>query len=157
VKDRHTVCLRKSGLADSQTHKTAVSEKHPLLWLRAQILLPGRKIPDETLPLIAQIKAEKEMLGYISLVDTSRQNTAVVTDINTKYSTLRVQLYCLGNGVTTTVKLKKQQYQSMPLTVGDVVNFRTEVKAGWTRDSAGQWQIDKTKSDVWLKSYTIEQ
>ena len=113
-------------------------------------------IPNEDIPLQTKLQTEQEMCGFISYVDPSRQNTAVVTEINTKYSTFKVQLYCIGTGVTTAVKLKKQQYQSMPLTVGDVINFRTEVKAGWTKDSAGRWQIDKTKTDVWLKSYTIE-
>jgi hypothetical protein len=55
------------------------------------------RIPNEDLPLMAQISAQKEYLGYIDMTDTSRPNTAVVMDIWSKIAifiryTMRVSL-----------------------------------------------------------------
>ena len=113
-------------------------------------------IPNQDLPILAQIEAQNEFLGYIDLTDPSRPNTAVVMDVNTKYSTFKVQLYCLGSGQTITAKLQKKMYQNMPLAVGMVVTYRTESKPGWKRLDNGEWEKDFSKTDLWLSYYDVE-
>lgn len=111
-------------------------------------------IPDKEIPLQTRLQAELEYLGYISYCDPSRPNTAVVMDINCKF-TPKLTLYRLDTGTTMVCKLKKRSYESMPLTVGAVINFNTETKHGWRKDENDQWKADFSKQDIWLTSYTI--
>jgi DNA polymerase-3 subunit alpha len=138
----------------SETEKQYRFDEKGMMYLLSELC---EMIPNQELPLISQIRAQTDFLGYISFTDPSRPNTAIVTDINTKYSTFKVQLYCIGNGKTINVKLQKKRYESTPLKVGYVINFKTETKAGWSKDSQGQWVQDYSKQDIWLSSYTIEQ
>lgn len=113
------------------------------------------QIPDKDIPLSTRLQAELEYLGYIGYSDPSRINTAVVMDVNTKYSTFKVQLYRLDTGTTLVCKLKKKSFENTPLPVGSVINFRTETKHGWKKDENDQWQADYSKQDIWLTGYVI--
>lgn len=115
-----------------------------------------KRIPDESIPLQTKLQTEQEMLGYISYTDPSRPNTAVVMDINTKYSTFKAQLYRVATGDTITVKIKKASYEQLPLAVGMIINYRTQTKPGWYKDENEQWKHDYSKQELWLTSYTIE-
>ena len=139
--------------AVSSTEKQYRFESEGMLNLLSELC---DRIPDETLPILAQIEAQKEYLGYIDLTDPSRPNAAVVMDVNTKYSTFKVQLYCLGNGQTITTKLKKTMYQNIPLAVGTVITYRTESKPGWKKLDNGDWEKDPSKTDIWLSYYDVE-
>lgn len=114
------------------------------------------QVEDFELPLEYRLKTQQEVCGYISYTDTSRPNTAVVMDLNTKYSTFKAQLYRVSTGDTITVKLKKKSYEQMPIAVGQVINYRTETKPGWRMDENQKWQVDYSKQDIWLTSYTIK-
>ena len=113
-----------------------------------------KQIPDVDIPLQTRLQAELEFLGYISYCDPSRPNVAIVMDINTKY-TPKLTLYRLDTGTTMVTKLKKRSYESNPLPVGAVINFRTETKPGWKKVD-DKWEVDPTKTDIWLTSYTID-
>ena len=113
------------------------------------------KIPDTDIPLQTRLKSELEFLGYVSYCDPSRPNTAVVMDVNCKY-TPKITLYRLDTGATITVKLKKKSYESNPLPIGAIINFQLETKHGWRKDENDQWQPDHSKQDTWLKSYIID-
>lgn len=113
-------------------------------------------IPNQDIPLQTKLQTEHEMLGYISYTDPSRPNTAVIMDLNTKYNTFRAQLYRLYDSQTITVKVKKKTYEQMPIAAGMIINYGTETKPGWRKDENDQWQIDYSKTDTWLTTYTIE-
>lgn len=114
------------------------------------------QVEDFELPLEYRLKTQQEICGYISYIDPSRPNSAVVMSINTKYSTFKAQLYRLSDGQTITVKLKRKTYEQMPIAVGQVINYRVESKPGWTKLDNGEWKQDFSKTDLWLTSYTIE-
>lgn len=114
------------------------------------------QVEDFELPLEYQLKKQQEVCGYISYTNPSRPNTAVIMDLNTKYSTFKAQLYRVSIGDTVTVKLKRKTYEQMPIAVGMVINYRTETKPGWRMDENQKWQPDYSKQDIWLTSYTIE-
>lgn len=113
------------------------------------------RIPDKDIPLQTRLQAEREYLGYISYTDPSRQNTAVVTDVNCKY-TPRITLYRLDTGSTMVAKLKKKSYEAMPIPVGSIIKFYTDMKPAWKKDENGDWKQDFSRNDTWLTSYTIE-
>lgn len=113
------------------------------------------RIPDKDIPLQSRLQAEREYLGYISYTDPFRPNTAVVMDVNCKY-TPKLTLYRLDTGTTMIVKLKKRSYESSPLPVGAIIKFYTETKPAWKKDENGEWKQDFSRNDTWLISYTIE-
>ena len=111
-------------------------------------------IPNTETSINQLIKYQHELYGYISYADPSRPNTAVCMDLNTKYSTFKVQLYRLDTGTTMVCKLKKKTFENAPLTTGAVINFRTETRPGWKKVD-DKWEVDPTKTDIWLTSYTV--
>jgi hypothetical protein len=113
------------------------------------------QVPDKDIPLQTRLKAELEYLGYISYSDPSRPNTAVVMNVDCKY-TPKLTLYRLDTGSTMVAKLKKKSYENNPLPQGSIIKFYTETKPGWKKDENGQWQQDFSRSDVWLTNYSID-
>ena len=111
-------------------------------------------VPDEQLPILAQIEAQKNFLGYIDLVDPSKPTKAVILDINTKY-TPKLSLYRLYDGQTISVKLKKKDYESNPVVIGMVIDYRVTKKPAWKKEGE-DWVQDYSREDLWLTSYTIE-
>ena len=111
-------------------------------------------VPDEQLPILAQIEAQNTFLGYIDLIDPTKPTKAVILDINTKY-TPKLSLYRLYDGQTISVKLKKKDYESNPVSSGMIIDYRTTKKPAWKKDG-DNWVQDYSREDVWLASYTIE-
>ena len=112
-------------------------------------------VPDQQLPILAQIDAQKTYLGYIDLVDPTKPTKAVILDINTKY-TPKLSLYRLYDGQTINVKLKKKDYERNPVAAGMIIDYRTKTEHAWRMDENQKWQPDYSKEDIWLTSYTIE-
>lgn len=139
--------------ATSQTEKQYRFEPDGMLSMLSELC---NRIPDENLPILAQIEAQKEYLGYIDLVDPTKPTTAIILDVNCKY-TPKVTLYRLGDGKTVTVKLKKKSYESNPIASGMIIDYRTEKKPAWKKDENDKWIQDYSREDIWLSSYTIEQ
>jgi hypothetical protein len=76
-------------------------------------------------------------------------------DVNCKY-TPKITLYKFYDGSTITVKYKKKSYEQNPLAVGNIVNFSIETKPGWKKDENDQWQVDHSKTDIWMTRCVIE-
>lgn len=112
-------------------------------------------VPDEQLPILAQIEAQNTFLGYIDLVDPTKPTKAVILDINTKY-TPKLSLYRLYDGQTISVKLKKKDYESNPVASGMIIDYRITKKPAWKKDEKGEWVQDYSREDLWISSYTIE-
>ena len=137
---------------DSETEKQYRFTTEGMDTLLAEL---SENIPDKDIPLQSRLQAEQEYLGYISYTDPSRQNTAVVMDVNCKY-TPKITLYRLNTGDTIVAKLKKKSYENNPLPSGAIIKFYTETKHGWRKDENDQWQADFSKQDIWITSYNIE-
>jgi DNA polymerase III alpha subunit len=113
------------------------------------------QVTDKDIPLQTRLQAELEYLGYISYADPSRTNTAVVMNVDCKY-TPKLTLYRLDTGTTMVCKLKKKSYESNPLPAGAIIKFYTEVKPGWKKDENGEWQQDFSRNDIWIINYSID-
>ena len=113
------------------------------------------RIPDESIPLQTKLKTEQEMLGYISHTDPSRPNSAVVMNLDCKYSP-KANLYLLATGQTISAKIAKKIYQNSPFCVGDILNYRSEQRPKWKKVN-DEWVQDASAGyDTWLTSYTID-
>ena len=113
------------------------------------------RIPDESIPLQTKLKTEQEMLGYISHTDPSRPNSAVVMNLDCKYSP-KASLYLLATGQTISAKIAKKTYQNSPFCVGDILNYRSEQRPKWKKVN-DEWVQDASAGyDTWLISYLVE-
>lgn len=113
------------------------------------------QIPDKDIPLQTRLQAELEYLGYVSYSDPTRPNTAVVMDVNCKY-TPKLTLYRLDTGSTMVAKLKKKSYENNPLPQGSIIKFYTETKPAWKKDENDNWIQDFSRTDVWITNYSID-
>lgn len=137
--------------AKSETEKQYRFEPEGMAAMLAELC---SLVPDQELPILAQIEAQKEYLGYIDLVDPTKPTKAVILDINTKY-TPKLSLYRLYDGQTISVKLKKKDYENNPVSSGMIIDYRTMKKPAWKKDGEN-WVQDYSREDLWLTSYTIE-
>lgn len=137
--------------AKSSTEKQYRFEEEGMMAMLSELC---SLVPDEQLPILAQIDAQKNFLGYIDLVDPTKPTKAVILDINTKY-TPKLSLYRLYDGQTTSVKLKKKDYENNPVASGMIIDYRTTKKPAWKKDGES-WVQDYSREDIWLTSYTIE-
>ena len=113
------------------------------------------RIPDESIPLQTKLKTEQEMLGYISHTDPSRPNSAIVMNLDCKYSP-KANLYLLATGQTISAKIAKKTYQNSPFCVGDILNYRSEQRPKWKKVN-DEWVQDASAGyDTWLISYIVE-
>ena len=113
------------------------------------------RVPDKDIPLQTRLQAELEYLGYVSYSDPSKPNTAVVMNVDCKY-TPKLTLYRLDTGNTMTAKLKKKSYESNPLPTGAIIQFYTETRPAWKKDENGGWVQDFSRNDIWITNYNIE-
>lgn len=136
--------------AASQTEKQYRFEPDGMLNLLSELC---NRIPDEQLPILAQIEAQKEYLGYIDLVDPSKPTKAVILDVNCKY-TPKITLYRLYDGQTISVKLKKRSFECNPLASGMIIDYRIEKKNKWRKENDEWVQINEYED--WLSWYNVE-
>ena len=132
----------------SETEKQYRFEPEGMLALLSELC---DNIPDETLPVLEQINAQNEYLGYIDLIDNTKPTMAIILSINTKF-TPKLTLYRLGDGKTTTVKLKKKAYELNPLESGMIIDYRIEKKNKWQMQN-GEWVMSNEYEDhlSWFK------
>ena len=142
IVEKHTV---------SETEKQYRFEPDGILALLSELC---DLIPNEDLPILAQINTQKEFLGYIDLTDPTKPTKAVVLDVDTRY-TPRLSLYRLYDGQTVNVKLKKKDYENNPVASGMIIDYRTTKKPAWKKDENDNWVQDYSREDLWLTSYTI--
>lgn len=112
------------------------------------------QIPDADIPLQTKLQTELEMCGYISHTDPSKPTHAIIMDISTKY-TPKLTLYRLYDGQTIIVKLKKKDYESNPLAIGMIIDYRVTKQPAWKKEGEN-WIKDYSREELYLTSYTIE-
>ena len=134
----------------SQTEKQYRFETDNMLSLLSELC---DKIPNQDLPILAQINAQQEYLGYIDLIDPTKPTKAIILDVNCKY-TPKITLYRLGDGKTVSVKLKKRSFESNPLASGMIIDYRTEKKNKWRKENNEWVQINEYEN--WLSWYDVE-
>ena len=137
--------------AKSETEKQYRFEPEGIAAMLAELC---SLVPDQELPILAQIEAQKEYLGYIDLIDPTKPTKAVILDINTKY-TPKLSLYRLYDGQTISVKLKKKDYENNPVASGMIIDYRTVKKPAWKKDGEN-WVQDYSREDIWLTNYEVE-
>ena len=109
---------------------------------------------NEDIPIAERLQAELEYLGYISYTDTSRKDTGLVLNVDTKYSP-KISVYMLATGETVVYKLAKAAYQRNPFDKGQVIRFYAEERPK-SKLVDGAWVKDNTNMEPWITNYLIQ-
>lgn len=147
----------KTALPADILHKYAISETEKQYKFSPESMgLMLRELEtmahDEDIPISERLAAELEYLGYISYVDKSLENTALVLDVNTKYSP-KVTAYRLDIGETIVYKLSKMAYQKNPFDKGQVICFYSEERQKSRKTENGWEKLDE--KEPWITNYLI--
>jgi hypothetical protein len=112
--------------------------------------------PDEKLPILDQIVADQEILGYISMAYPQVDKKFVfITSLDTKFAP-RCEAYCLSTGKAASLKIQKRIYENNMFGAGEILkcnNFEKKrpvkfLDGKYVEDETGDWQW-------WISSYQI--
>ncbi len=96
-------------------HKTETKAKRLIALYEFELSLA-----DENFPLIQQMEMEQEILGYTQVVMPIDKKFVFVQDINTTYAP-RVEVYCLANAKTESMKIDRRTFGSKPIELHDIL------------------------------------
>lgn len=105
---------------------------------------------------LEQIRFEAEVYGApYSVIDTPETKLAyVVTDVQAKKGSPRLTLYSIRTGNTQVVKVRKDEFASMPLEVGDVMRPGSWKEKPQSRMVDGKWKPIPNTREWWFYDYT---
>lgn len=121
-----------------------------------------KNIPNEEFPLAELLKMQKEILGYINYTnDKLDKKICLVNTFDGKYSTKKVNLYCLNNGKTVDFKLYNKIYKHKPIEEGDIIYTLSmerkpkPILLGEDENGKKQWGKDMENFEWILNDYNI--
>lgn len=117
------------------------------------VSIAATKIQAPPRKLSAQIKAQTEHLGYITIADEKYSRMAAVLAIDTKYAP-KLKLYSLKNGTTLDCKVDKRTFSKEKLEVGDIVRIRgTKEKPKVRKNENGEFEPIPGTKELWITDY----
>ena len=115
--------------------------------------ITATKIQAPPRKLSAQIKAQTEHLGYITIADEKYSRMAAVLAVDTKYAP-KLKLYSLKNGTTLDCKVDKRTFSKEKLEVGDIVRIRgTKEKPKVRKNENGEFEPIPGTKELWITDY----
>lgn len=117
------------------------------------VSIAATKIQAPPRKLSAQIKAQTEHLGYITIADEKYSRMAAVLAVDTKYAP-KLKLYSLKNGTTLDCKVDKRTFSKEKLEVGDIVRIRgTKEKPKVRKNENGEFEPIPGTKELWVTDY----
>lgn len=115
--------------------------------------IAATKIQAPPRKLSAQIKAQTEHLGYITIADEKYSRMAAVLAVDTKYAP-KLKLYSLKNGTTLDCKVDKRTFSKEKLEVGDIVRIKgTKEKPKVRKNENGEFEPIPGTKELWITDY----
>jgi DNA polymerase III alpha subunit len=111
-------------------------------------------LPNESLPLQAQINADREILGYVQAIYDVSERYIYVMDTNFTYAP-RIDIYCLASGKTASVKVPQKVYDKTPFCIGDILYCTHFDKRNAVKFVDGEYEKQKNDFTYWLDKYDI--
>lgn len=117
------------------------------------VSIAATKIQAPPRKLSAQIKAQTEHLGYITIADEKYSRMAAVLAVDTKYAP-KLKLYSLKNGTTLDCKVDKRTFSKEKLEVGDIVRIKgTKEKPKVRKNENGEFEPIPGTKELWITDY----
>lgn len=147
--------LMKSGKRSDKRYQIVDSQK--------LIEYMSKSIPKEDFSIGEKIKRQYEALGFTDVTNECLDwRFAVVTGINDKYS-VKVDLYCVNNGKTTTFKVRKTKgrdvdikttWNQCPLQLYDMIHIDGHKKQKKMTNKDGKW-VPSGEYEWLLTEYSV--
>lgn len=100
--------------------------------------------------VLQELSYEVTYLGYTNKIINGCPYMAVLNVEKNKYGTPFVTLYSIATGATTTVKMRKAMYDSLPLYQGDIIECMFDVKPKRRKD------VDENDKEIWIETAELE-
>jgi DNA polymerase III alpha subunit len=111
-------------------------------------------LPDTQIPINEQMIIERELLGYVQVTLDVDKRYIFVMDVETKFSP-RIEIYCLANGKSESMKIQKKLFNNRSFNVGDILYLKTCKSKLQTKFENGKFvQVPDTK-EWWIEDYDI--
>ena len=116
----------------------------------------SKNIKNKKLPIIEQIMSDQEILGYINTIYSDiDKRYVIVQSLNVKYAP-RIQVYCLANGKTVSLKTYRKTYENNLFLGGDILFCRNFEKKNPVKFINGEYVDDLNgEMQYWLTDYDI--
>lgn len=112
-------------------------------------------LPNTKIPIIEQMEFENEILGYIQLTYNVDKRYVYIMDVNTKFAP-RVEVYCLANGKTESMKIQRKIFNNKPLCKNDVIFIKVCKPKPQNKFENGRYVPIPDTKEWWIEDYEIE-
>lgn len=118
------------------------------------------KLPNKDIPIKEKINYQLQYYGYVDIKDNKIPDIEwAVTNIDERNKYKFVELYNLNNGERVKAKIRNNNFEINPFTVGDILKITQFVKEGkWiiNRDT-GKWEKSTIDFDEFIVNYIIKE
>lgn len=118
------------------------------------------KLPNKDIPIKEKINYQLQYYGYVDIKDNKIPDIEwAVTNVDERNKYKFVELYNLNNGERVKAKIRNNNFEINPFTVGDILKITQFVKEGkWiiNRDT-GKWEKSTIDFDEFIVNYIIKE
>lgn len=118
------------------------------------------KLPNKDIPIKEKINYQLQYYGYVDIKDNKIPDIEwAVTNIDERNKYKFVELYNLNNGERVKAKIRNNNFEINPFTIGDILKITQFVKEGkWVinRDT-GKWEKSTIDFDEFIVNYIIKE
>jgi DNA polymerase III alpha subunit/intein/homing endonuclease len=113
------------------------------------------KSPNECLDILDQIYFEQESLGYIQATyEKLSKKLVFVNSLDLRFAP-RVEVYCLANGKTASLKVYKKTYENNPFNGGELLFCNDFEKKKPVKFMDGKYVETDGEAQWWLTRYSV--
>jgi DNA polymerase-3 subunit alpha len=113
------------------------------------------QLKNVSFPVLQQIQFEQDILGYISTTYPIDKRYVFVQSVDTRFAP-RVEVYCLANGKTNSLKIQKRTYDNNLFYGGEILYCKHFIEKNAVKFVDGKYIEDEKANKVWwLDSYSV--
>lgn len=113
-----------------------------------------KELPDEKMSIKEQLNYENKVLGRLESTFNLDFRNVYIQDLNLTYAP-RVEMYCINNGKSKTIKIKKKVFRNKQFKTGDILyckRFRTKPSVKLVN---GKWVEIEGETTTWCDDYEV--
>lgn len=134
-------------------YATATEKQYKIFDGKGFMLELCKDIPDREIPILTQLKAQTEFLGYLDYKNPEMAHMGCVLSINKKFSP-KLTIYKLDTGETEVVKMRSDDYGVSGIGENTVIKYLTTMR-NKSQKVDGKWVKLVDEYEPWIKNFKI--
>jgi len=134
-------------------YATATEKQYKIFDGKGFMLELCKDIPDREIPILTQLKAQNEFLGYLDYKNPEMTHMGCVLSINKKFSP-KLTIYKLDTGETEVVKMRSDDYGVSGIGENTVIKYLTSMR-NKSQKVDGKWVKLVDEYEPWIKNFKI--